>query len=655
MNIYIVKLRSYVALLFVFSVQLIFGQNIDGKGNITSAELEKNAHLKSSLRGFSTATGVSFDVKYDRCEWQVDPNVYAIAGKVTSYIVPVVSSLNTLDFDLHAPLVVDSIYYHNSIVSFTHANDVLQIILPFSISQGVLDSVSIYYHGAPHSSGFGSFAAEKHLNDPVLWTLSQPNGSSNWWPCKESLNDKIDSFDVIVTAPSAYKVASNGLLISEFQNGANTVSHWQSHYPITTYLIAIAVSNYKIYSDSLLLKNGDILPVIDYLYPEDSLEIINTRKVKNIITLFDSLIIPYPFSKEKYGHAQFGWGGGMEHQTMSFMGVFYFSIVAHELAHQWFGDYITCGSWKDVWLNEGFASYFEGLAQENLQPASQWAAWKSNALNSIISSPDGSVYCADTIDANRIFSSRLTYNKGSYLVHMLRWKMGDSLFFAAIKNYLKDTKLIGGYARTADLKYHLETTSGLDLTKFFAQWFYGQGFPTYHVNFRYNGGPSTLTLTQTTSHNSVAFFEMPVPIRFQNATHDTTIIFDHKFSGELYKFNLNFKPVFVTVDPELWLISTNNTVNYQVLGDENPAFENDDRMTVFPNPNVGLLHLDAEALLGIFHVRILNILGEELYITTRNSSKASDLSFDFSFLSNGIYIMEVLNQNQSKSIKIIKN
>jgi len=358
----------------------------------------------------------------------------------------------------------------------------------------------------------------------------------------------------------------------------------------------------------------------------------------------------YPFSNEKYGHAQFGWGGGMEHQTMSFMGAFNFGLVAHECAHQWFGDHITCGSWEDIWLNEGFATYFEGLTVQRYFP-NNWMNWKQGKINNITSAPDGSVRCDDTTSVARIFSGRLTYNKGAYLLNMLRWKLGDSAFFAALKNYLNDPALAGGYAKTPQLKAHLETASGQNLTNFFNQWYYGQGHPSYEIVFNQNDTKVIATINQTQSHSSVSFFEMPVPIRFIGVTQDTTIVFNHLYSGQTFTTTVNFPIISIKIDPDLQLISANNKwKNVSTTNNLNDA------ISVYPNP------VSNQVNISLFLLSHQNVLFEiydasgKLILKNTNSYGIgySTKTIDTNQLSQGNYVIKVTADGIDYTTTIVK-
>jgi len=619
---------------------------------------EKDAHRYINKAKLSSVPD-NYDLKYHRFEWQVDPAVNYIQGAVTSYFIPTVAGFNEIDFDLANALSVDSVIYHSSVLTFLQvAGDELLVTLPSVIPAGTLDSIVVYYQGVPVGGGFGSFVQTTHdttLLTPVIWTLSEPFGAKDWWPCKQSLNDKVDSIDVIVTTPQQYRVASNGLLVEEIQNGNNKIYHWQSHYPIAAYLVAIGVTNYFVYHNYLPLSGGDTLDILNYVYPEDSdIARANTPDILNVISLYDSLVILYPFANEKYGHCEFGWGGGMEHQTMSFVINFDHGLIAHECGHQWFGDMVTCGSWEDIWLNEGFATYMEALTEEFLFPGN-WYNWKASVVNYVTSVPDGSVLCDDTTSVNRIFDSRLTYYKGAYLLHMLRWKLGDALFFQSLRDYLNDPAHAYGYAKTPDLKFHLEQTSGLNLTNFFNEWYYSQGYPSYQVEWDQVGNNMIVKLSQAQSHPSVAFFDMPVPIEFSDGTHDTIVVFDHTFSGQIFNATLSFTATNVIFDPELWILSAHDTVIFNsTLTVNDPKVENN--IVVYPNPADQFLVLSSAYGVKADKVLVYNSLGETVLAACWPIAYCilPTYSIDVSNLIPGMYYLEVVSDKKYSRCKFIK-
>jgi len=290
--------------------------------------------------------------------------------------------------------------------------------------------------------------------------------------------------------------------------------HWKHRYPIVSYLVAFALTNYVEFTQYAVV-DGDSVPIVNYVYPEDSAYFAwDSENTPEMIHLFDSLFGAYPFADEKYGHAQFSQGGGMEHQTMSFMQGLGHDLRAHELAHSWFGNKITLASWHDIFLNEGFATYSTGLSFENMYDGYWWDIWKSNTRNAAMMAPDGSVYVEDTTDVSRIFSGRLSYNKGACLLHMLRWIMGDEAFFSAVRNYISDPMLAFRFATVNDLKAHLESSANMDFTEFFADWYYGEGYPIYSINVAQleEDGKIYIAIFQEQSHPSVDFFECLFPL-----------------------------------------------------------------------------------------------------------------------------------------------
>ena len=531
-----------------------------------------------SGRGESFASQ-NFDVDYYGCRWEIDPAVRYISGSVTVYY-KITSATSSVTLDMMGTLLADSVTQRSNRLAFSQADNTITINFPGQVNMGHRDSIRIFYKGVPAQTGFGSFIQSAHAGVPVIWSLSEPYGARDWWPCKNGLDDKADSIDIFVTHPSLYRAAANGLLQSEtIITGNKTVTHWKHRYPIATYLIAIAVTNYSVFNNTVQLGSRS-LPMQTHCYPE-SLALFqdNTQKVLDAMLFFHNKFGDYPFLREKYGHVQFGWGGGMEHQTATFIVRPDESLMAHELAHQWFGDKLTTHSWEEIWLNEGFATFMAGDYMENRYPDQRLNSRRA-LVNQITSQPGGSVKVDDTTNVNRIFNSRLSYNKGSYILNMLRWIMGDAIFTRAIKDYHNDPALAYGFTNTAALKLHLEQASGKNLAKFFDQWYSGQGYPSYTVKWsQFGSGSVKIVMNQTTSHPSVTFFEMPVPLVFRNATRQVTVVVDHKVNGEVFTRELGFVPDTVLVDPQYEIISANNRT--EKTTPDNTGLGNVD---IYPNP-----------------------------------------------------------------------
>ena len=608
----------------------------------------KQLALQKKMTGTYSFAAQNINIVYHRLEWYINPSVLYIKGGVTTYFKTLEPNVSQITFELDTAMTVDSVRYHGTSISYADSGSyLLNILLPSALANNTLDSLTIYYQGAPGSSGFGSFIQATHAGSPIIWTLSEPYGAREWWPNKNDLSDKIDSIDVFVTCPAAYRAASNGLLVGEWASGSDKVYHWRHRHPIATYLVAVAVTNYAVYSDYAQLQNA-LVEVLNYVFPEDSAYAAqNTPKTISSLQLYSNLFIEYPFADEKYGHAEFGWGGGMEHQTMSFMGGFSHELISHELAHQWFGDMVTCGSWHDIWLNEGFATYCTGLTYEHMPGYPYWENWRSGKINHIISDPGGSVYCDDTTSVGRIFSSRLSYSKGAYVLHMLRWVCGDSAFFAGIKNYLLDANLTYGYAKTSDLKSHLEAASGKNLTEFFNDWYYGQGYPKYDVIVDVCGG-TNVTINQTQSDPSVSFFEMPVPIRLKGYGFDTTIVFDNTSSGQSFSINLPALIDSAFFDPEMHIVCTHNISIVAGLENNNPNLN----ITVWPNPAEGVIHIKSDD--AVIHDII--ILSPDYKIVKHFSGKRvkGNNKLDINDLSSGLYFVKIETSKGNYLQKFIK-
>jgi aminopeptidase N len=594
---------------------------------IVESEKKSFLHLHKADRSAVS----NCNVTYTRIELTADPAVKYITGEITTIFIPD-GVMSSIEFDLSDSLQVDSVVYHNSTLGFNHGNEVLHIDFINPLNAGQADSIKVYYQGVPAGgNGFGSFVQGLHDSVPIIWTLSEPYGAKDWWPCKQNLSDKIDSIDVIVTTPAAYRVASNGLLVEETQTGANKTYHWKHRYPIATYLVCFAVSNYTVYSDFVFMGNTS-LEVLNYVYPEHLAQAQNgTAAIVAMIQLFDSLFGIYPFSNEKYGMAEFSWGGGMEHQTMTFMTGFGFELMAHELAHHWFGDKVTCATWEDIWLNEGFATYLSGLCYEHIQPQ-YWHAFIADRMNKATTETSGSVWCDDTTSVGRIFSGNLSYAKGGMVLHSLRFVLGDSIFYAGLKNYLNDVNHAYAFATTADLKAHMETASGKNLNTFFNQWIYGKGYPSYTINWQQDfSNRVTLKIHQETSDPSVSFYQMPLPIRFVNANNDTTIILNTTQNDQEFAFNFPFAIDTLQFDPEQWIISKGNSVVRL------SAF--DFSFNIYPNPVSDVLQMRIESVeTRNAAIKVTNELGQIVWSGNQQfHSGSSTTSIDTKQLLAGVY------------------
>lgn len=623
------------------SLLLLFG--VIGFAQTDNSEFDRmvEAEMKSAsatINFRANPNTQNYDISYHELRFSVDPNNTTpyISGVVTTTFTAL-SDMSVVTFDMATALVVSSVTMNSSNLTFSQSNYELNINLPTTLVSGNSATVVITYAGSPPQAE-GAFTRGTHSGTPVIFTLSEPYGARDWWPCKQDLNDKVNSIDVYITAPSTYVSVSNGIEVSQTVSGANKTTHFHHNYPIPAYLIAIAVTNYQIYNQQggLGTVASPYFPIVNYLYPESYASATSATQLgttPTIINLYESLLEPYPFRNEKYGHAQFGWGGGMEHTTVSFMGSFGRSLIAHEMAHQWFGNKITCGSWKDIWLNEGLTEYMSGLVVENLDGAPLFVTWKTNKINSITSQTAGYVYLQDSdlTNVNRIFSSRLTYDKGSMVTHMLRWKLGDAAFFQALKNYLADSSLAYGYALTGDLKSHLENVYGSSLTEFFNDWIYMQGYPTYTITAQnWGAGQAKITVSQTQSHASVSFFEMPLEIRLtsaEGANHD--VVVNNTVNNQEFVVSVPFVVAGVTFDPNKHIISKNNVATLS-----NESFDLDQTISVYPNPANDELHIMMPTTTQLEKIEIYNTLGQLLA-----THQTTDFRIDN--LSSGIHVMKI--------------
>ncbi len=637
-------MKNLFLLFIFFSFYLLSGQEIQTMSDLVKMERDQAA---KKMQKKQLANSSNYDVVFQRLDLTPSLETDYIEGEITTYFKPVVQT-NFIEFDLVDEMEVLEVKKGNATLNYTHSNGILHINLPNTISPGVLDSLRVKYKGSPPDSGFDSYVTGTHgpSNVPVVWTLSEPYGARDWWPCKQDLSDKIDSIDVILHYPQnkdgqLMKGVSNGILNNEYVNNNVKTSIWKHRYPIAAYLVAFAITNYEKHSFNAGITQT--FPVDNYFYPENaSVNQTQSQAILPVMNYYEQTFGLYPFRNEKYGQAQFGWGGGMEHQTITFLVNFGRSLMAHELAHHWFGDAVTCGSWHDIWLNEGFATYSEGLIHEALDGEANFIAWKHNKVNYITQSPSGSVYVQDTTDVNRIFDYRLTYSKGAMVLNMLRLTLGDAHFFQGLKNYESQKQY--SFALTPDFKSVMEAVSGKNLDEFFNDWVYGEGYPTYTFEIVKTGTDAyKITVHQTTSHPSVSFYEMPLPMVFKdNQGNEVTIVLNNTQNHQVFTVHPGIEITQASFDPKWDIVKGNTTITMDLSSVESNSIN----FSVFPNPATDSLSLLHSVDNKILTLRLYDIKGSLIKKWISPGNK-----IDISFLSSGAYF---LNAETKKGIFISK-
>lgn len=637
-------MKSWFLILMITISTSLKAQNLSFLEQL--AESESKSALPSILHTQSAipANGLNIDVKHYRCYWYINPANDSIVGKVAIRFSPVSSTVKQLTLDMASNLEVISARFRGKPANTVfQGNATLRIsFLSDSLVLGEEDSLVIQYKGRPIASPFGSFSRTTHAGVPIIYTLSEPYGAKDWWPCKQALSDKADSIDIIIHTLPGFKAVSNGLLIrSTLQNDIQTY-YWKHRYPITTYLIAIAVTNYAHFQYKVALSSGDTLPIDNYPYPENFANwLTGMEPIKGMMTDFENMLTPYPFAKEKYAHAEFAFGGGMEHQTISFMQNTNVGLQAHELVHHWFGNMITCGSWQDIWLNEGFATYF--AADQYVKAGlSTWPQEGQQWINFITTEPGGSVFCSDTTDLYRIFSGRLSYAKGAMLLRMLRWEIGDSAFFAGIKSYLTDPVLVHGFAKTSQLISHFQQASGRNLQEFFNDWFRGQGFPIFNINATAIPGGVSITLNQTSSHPSVPFYESKIPLLLKGENQSKLVVFNHQSNNQNMFFETAFAVDSVLFDPDRIYLAKSG-VN----------FTSNSRST--PLNKVSIRHLSDRGLMQVLGLKTscrIQLLSIEGKILSDWQTPLGEPEVELRLPGPGIYFLRITTNTHNQVFKL---
>ena len=642
--------KIFIIIFFLYGYTL-FGQF---KNDMPVSEIEKNFHIKKNFRNIANyKSDTTINVNYYKLELALQTAPNLLIGKVTINSIVTVAAINSLFYDLSNVLTVDSITSTAGATSFSHTNDKIQITLPRSFTQNELTSITIYYHGLPDPTGFGSFEFGSHNNTPVIWTLSEPFGSSDWFPCKNVPDDKADSCDVWLTCAENFTAVSNGLLkeVTTSGNGTKTFK-WHGSYPIANYLISLAVTNYIQYDLYFKYSPTDSMPFNNFIYPEHFTTLKpQIDKTIDMLSFYSSIYGFYPFIKEKYGHVEFGRLAGMEHQTISSMGYWSDDIIAHELTHQWFGDKITCKDWHHIWLNEGFATYGEALYEEHVRGKIGYEGFMQAIMNNA-KNARGSIYVQDIESVEEIFDGSRTYAKGGTVLHMLRNVIGDSLYFASVKRYAADTTIAYKNAVTEDFQRNVEAVTGLNLNYFFRQWIYGENYPKYNVSMNSsdagNGFYNTAVKIDQEVNINPAYFTMPVEIKLFFDEGDTTFTVFNNAQVQTFNFITKQKTNVFKVDPD-------NKILCKITGDEPVTPVSYSLSQNYPNPFNPSTTITYQILRSSdVQLKIYNMLGQEIrnfsYVNQKDGKYK--IIFESFGLSSGTYFYK-LTATDTKSGEVL--
>lgn len=602
-----------------------------------------------------------YDVTFYRLQLNMTNTTTALSG-VTEIHARATQAIDSALVEFFDGFTIHQIQVNGTPVT-TYARHGQVLYIPINLPQNSAFTISIDYAGTPPTAATNPLGGAGMTNDDsptwgnqVTWSLSEPFSAFEWFPCKQDLRDKADSVQVTVTVPDHLMAGSNGLLDSVTTTPGYKTFHWMHRYPIAYYLISVAVSNYYDYTiyanpagaaQPLMIQNF-IYNNTTYLaqYQDDIDETVD------FIELFADLYGPYPFQNEKYGHCLAPLSGGMEHQTMTTQGFFNNTLTSHELAHQWWGDYVTCASWADIWINEGFASYSENLMLQNLYSINDAKQEMSSIHTNVMSNPGGSVWVADSLDEDAIFDSRLVYNKGGAIIHTLRYIINnDQLFFDLLKDFLATYAY--STATGLDFKNHAENFTGMDFSDFFNQWYYGEGYPTYSVQYQPETTGVWVKVNQTVSKSSVTpLFTNPIDVTVnRTGTLSDTIV--------RIAINSNATTVFLPIEnvQSITAIDPNNYVINKIggitqvndLGVEQAQMENENTI-LYPNPT-------EHQLTVVFpgektrELSIIDHRGQTVFSTTVTSNTTVDVSH----LAAGQYLVEIKGKNKNSVIrKVIK-
>ena len=512
---------------------------------------------------------------FDALHYTVDITVDPIYDQDIDHAVVtarVVSLADTLSHYLAhlVGLTVDSVKVNGTPASFTRPDSTLIVNLGQTVPAGDTFEVAIYYHGTPQTGG-GVFGGGLSISPTLVYADNEPFGIKRWLPILDDPREKA-LLDFYITVPAGYEVVANGSFQGADTVGTQVTHHWHEGYPITPYLIVFAAAvQYAVWWDTLNVQ-GHPLPNVTAVQEYDSVTAVGAfAHLEDMLNYFSETFGLYPFINEKYGHVHAPYCA-MENQTNTFLEIAAWGdlvdwVVAHELAHQWWGDWVTLGDWRDIWLNEGFASYCEALYAGHRDGPEAYREYMQYQMDMAVTYEPYPPY--PLYDPDDLFGWAVVYKKGASVLHMLRHVVGDSTFFQILRTYGQTYAYSN--AITEDFKAICEQVSGMDLDWFFDEWVYAPGHPKYRWGYWTENNTLYLMVSQEPQNFGVPIFKMPIDIVIHTSTGtDTAVIWD---SLQTQTFAIPYTGTLQNVefDPYPWIMKEATYTGVAENGPSNPA------------------------------------------------------------------------------------
>ena len=569
-------MKKYFSLIILFFIALSLSARprCDRK-----RPLENHPYPKYEMTRADSATG--FDILHYDISITIDDQNEFISGNVIT-IIEAEEDLTEINFELEI-LEVDNVLLNGVLADYTFSEGIITINLD-DIESGDIFETTVFYSGTPEICT-NPYPLGMFFFSEGIYTISDPNASRYWWPCYDHPWDKAE-VDLHITVREDWEVASNGIRTEITTNEDNTrTHHWEGSNPMATYLVSIVTRNFSELNDMY----NDI-PIHNFVSPSqeaDALE--DFSNLPFMMETYSQLYGEYPF--EKYGNAvtNFSTYAAMEHQTMTTLSSYmiggehaYETIIAHELSHQWFGNCLTCLTWKDIWLSEGFATYSEALYMEQWQGFDAMIDYvKLDIQNYYINWAGNTGHITYDPPYSSLFNPS-TYEKPASVLHMLRLLVGNDTFFDILQTYFQTYK--NGNVITEDFIEVAENISGLDLQQFFQQWIFEAGIPQIDYMYFISNDPNTpqiITYAKSSCVNANTDFYISAPVHLNyETTYDSVLV---QAGPEIIETVSNINSInyeSIQFDPNSWILNrgyTNHTTNI------NNAFASDENVIIFWN------------------------------------------------------------------------